>query len=205
MIRLSVTDLDSYRWWMASEEAELDDLLRRLRRQEPPTEAMMAGRAFHKILETAKDGELSTIEMDGFRFRFDVNDEIALPPVRELKGQITIQTSVGEVTLVGVTDGLHGLTVHDYKFTKSMDAERYANSLQWRSYLVMFNADRFQYDVFVGQQSADDGVYVIREYHAMPFYAYDGMRRDVEQAVDTLAQIVVRHAPDLLKREEVAA
>lgn len=153
---------------------------------------MMAGRAFHKLLEASDDGELVYTEVDGFSFRFDLDAEIDLAPIRELKGEMVVQASVGPVTLVGVVDGMNGLTVRDYKLTTRFDAERYADSYQWRSYLEMFGAKKFVYDVFVGKEDGP-GEYIIYDYHKLSFYAYDGMKRDIELEVDGLAQIVAKH------------
>ena len=38
--------------WRGNEDLDLDWLLRRLRGEEPQTEAMKAGEAFHKVIET---------------------------------------------------------------------------------------------------------------------------------------------------------
>lgn len=196
MIRMSVTEIDGYRWWKSQEDSPLDVLLARLRRQEEPTQAMMAGRAFHKVLENANIGELYSVEMDGFRFRFELDGEMALPPIRELKGEIVIPTSVGDVTLVGVVDGMNGRRVRDYKLTERFDAEKYADSYQWRSYLPMFGCNQFTYDVFVAKVDSDDGEYIVHDYQPLTFYAYDGMANDVKLEVEALAQVIARYVPE---------
>lgn len=193
MIRLSVTDLDSYLYWRGSEEMDFDTLLMRLRGQEPPGPNMLAGRAFHKLLENADECELFASTVDGIRFDFAIEQEIALPQIRELKAEKLFHTPSGPVTLVGKVDGLHGTTVTDYKLTERFEAERYADSYQWRSYLTMFGATRFLYDVFVCKYDADR-VYVY-DYHRFPVYAYPGMAEDVQREVCGLAEIVLKHVP----------
>src|SRR5690606_6643008 len=111
MIRLSVTDLDGYLYWLGNEAAELSELITRLRGQEEPTVQMRAGRAFHKVFEESKAGEIQTIAADGFTFDFAIDRDIAVPDVRELKGEIVLPTHVGPVTLVGKVDALNGATV----------------------------------------------------------------------------------------------
>lgn len=198
-MRVSVTELDAYRQYRGDEEAELEDLLRQLRKQAPATPAMLAGKAFHKVLEYIDAGaKLETAEQDGFRFRFDLAESIALPPVRELKGELEVQTSVGPVTLVGVVDGID-LAVRDYKLTGRFDAERYADSYQWRCYLLMFGATRFDYDVFVNREDSRTGELVICEYHRLPFYAYPRMREDVLHEVELFAQFAAEHLPERLQ------
>lgn len=202
-MRLSVTELDSFRRYRDNEDVELAALLAQLRRETPPTRAMQAGRAFHHVLEHAAPGALDTAEHDGFKFRFALECVLPLPSVRELKGEHLIPTSVGAVTLVGVVDGLD-VGVRDYKLTARFDAERYADSYQWRCYLMMFGAAMFQYDVFVAQEDEGAGEYVVREYHPMRFYAYPGMFEDVIREVDEFAGFVARHLPERLAAREAA-
>lgn len=195
-MRLSVTHLDAYRYYRASEDMTLEQLVARLRGEEPPSPAALAGRAFHKLLEHAADNvDLERSEVDGWVFRFWLDGELSLPPIRELKGELELSTPHGPVTLVGRVDGLHGLTVHDYKLTERFDAERYADSYQWRAYLAMFGAQRFVYDVFQGRYEHGNEV-LIYDYHRLGFAAYPGMLEDVRREVCGLAEIVARHVPE---------
>lgn len=193
MIRLRVTDLETLRYWKANEDATVEDLVTRLTHREPPNAAMEAGHAFALLMETAKDQALISAESEGWTFYFDLDGEVALPRVRELKGEMVIQTPHGLVTLVGKVDGIEGLTVHDQKLTEKFDAERYLDSLQWRSYLLMFGATKFVYDVFVGRRDDDRKEVAIYDYHPLPLYAYPQMRTDVEKAVCELAEVYVTH------------
>ena len=191
-IRLSVTDLESYRYWLADEDSTLDDLLVRLRHEEPPTPAMKAGRAFAKLFEGAGEEEIHNREVDGWHFDFtQIDREIAVPPVRELKGSVTFATPSGPVELTGKVDSLLGTRIHDQKLTERWEAEKYIDSLQWRAYLVMFRADTFTYDVFQGRY--EGRCVTITDYHPMTFYTYPGIARDVERAVAELAAIVREH------------
>ena len=152
-----------------------------------------------------------------FDFRPLERREIALPPVRELKAEVVFATPSGPVTLVGKVDGIHGRRIHDQKLTERWDAEKYTDSLQWRAYLVMFDALAFTYDVFVAKYELGDtrapargfggsewergtpppARWVeVREYHPVTFYAYPGMRTDVERAVCDLAAVVAKHLPE---------
>jgi len=58
MIRLSVSDLETYRYWKNSEDSDVLTLLAKLRHEEPPTPAMEAGRAFAKLFETSTAGDV---------------------------------------------------------------------------------------------------------------------------------------------------
>lgn len=193
-MRISVTDLDSFRYFKASEEMDLAELLSRLRREEPPSPAMLAGRALHKVLETASWESADTAEADGYKFHFRASCEIAWLPVRELKGEIMLPSPAGPVTLVGVIDGLDG-AIYDHKLTKRFDAERYADSYQWRCYLTMFGAKKFVYNVFEGEQD-ETGDYNIWGFHRFQLYAYEGMRNDVLREVGELAELIAKHIPE---------
>ena len=205
MLRISVSDLETIRYWRASEDSKLEDLVARLTHADPPSFQMEAGAAMARLFEFATPRAIDewTDGETGWNFRFEIGEErFVLPAVRELKAEVVFQTPSGAVTLVGKVDGLDGLTVHDQKLTEKFDAERYVDSLQWRSYLVMFGAKAFTYDVFVGKYDAGevDGVrtlksktVTIREYHALTFYAYPGIRADVERAVAELADVIVRY------------
>lgn len=194
-MRISVSDLESFRYWKANEDLGLGFLITRLRHEDPPTPAMEAGRAFAKMFERARAGNVDEVTVDGWTFDFSaLNQTIALPEVRELKAEEVFQTPSGPVTLVGMVDSLDGTTVRDQKLTERWDAERYLDSLQWRAYLVMFKAQRFVYDVFQGRY--DDKRVTIYGYEAMPFFAYPKMRADVQQAVEELADIIATHLPE---------
>ena len=200
MIRMSVSDLESYRYWKDSDDSEMPDLLRKLRHQDPPTMQMEAGKAFAKVFERLKHDVAETATEDGWTFDFTALDqEINLSPVRELKGEVSLSTPSGPVTLVGKVDGLSGLVVHDQKLTERFDAERYLDSLQWRAYLWMFGATKFVYDVFVGKY--EDDVVRIREYHRLAFYTYPKVAEDIQKAVEELAAVIAANAPDLVKED----
>lgn len=206
MIRLSVSDLDQYLYWRETEEQPLAVLIERLTYKQEETEQMRAGKAFHKVLEHASESELLECRRDGFQFCFQLDSELAVPAIRELKGEIVINTPSGPVTLVGKVDAMEALEVTDYKLTERFDAERYADSYQWRSYLLMFGARTFIYEAFQyrwDQRSASPRL-IIYEHHSMRFHAYPAMRADVEHAVAGLAEIVAKHVPEKIMQEAAA-
>jgi hypothetical protein len=201
-LRVSVSDLDSYRYYRQNEDMTLEECLARLRHTTPATPAMMAGRALHSILENASydETEAITVKSDGFQFNFACDVDLSVPVVRELKGEVEIETPSGLVTLVGVVDAMD-TAIYDYKLTGRFDAERFADSYQWRCYLHMFGANRFVYRVFVGQENSAgigfDGEpfsdWTIREYHELPVYRYPGMEEDVKREVSEFAAFSRRY------------
>lgn len=193
MIRISVSDLESYRYYKDDDDSTLEDLLKRLRHEDPPNDAMMAGRAFAKFMEHSRPSSIESAEVDGWEFFFDLDVELWVPPVRELKAEVVYQTTYGPVTLVGMVDSLEGIVIRDQKLTQRWDPEKYMDSLQWRAYLVMFQAKKFRYDIFVGKYAGRR--VAITEYHPMDFWTYPGIEADVERAVVELAGLIFEHMP----------
>lgn len=198
-MRISTSWLDSFLYWQQSEDAPVEELLKSLKSVEK-TPKMLAGIALHKILENATPDALFQSSMDGFDFRFELDAEIDLAPIRELKMEYPLETPWGVVTLVGRVDGINGQIVRDYKLTERFDAERYADSYQWRAYLMMFGAKQFVYDVFSGRIEAhptgDETKVTVFGYDRMPLCAYPGMEQDVARVVGQLAEVIARYWPE---------
>lgn len=184
-LRVSATDVDALRRFISPPEGmeiELADLLRQLRKEEPPSEAMMAGTALHKLLEDAPTGELFEVDVDGYRFDFLCDGEIDLAPIREIKATRDYEIAGCCVTLVGKVDALHGKRVDDHKFTSRYDAERFLSSYQWRIYLDVFDASEFRWNVFEGRESGPKH-YIISHLHQLRMHAYPGMHDDIVRSL----------------------
>lgn len=188
MWRLSVSDLQCWQRYRKNEEVTLEDCLKQLRREEPPTPILLAGRKLHKALEHAQYGEGEANEFGqpylkykDYIFFFECDVEIVMPQVRELKGELAVDTTAGPVTLVGVVDSID-TSITDYKLTGHFDAERLNASYQWRCYLQMFDRHRFDYKVFVGEEIKPNE-WAIKHYHELSFYSYPGMDKDIQREV----------------------
>lgn len=172
----------------------LETLLRRLRREEPPSPAMAAGSALHKLLEHSSEGIVAREGCDGYMFRFDGECELSLPVMRELRGTRDYVTPHGIVTLSGRVDAMDGLTVYDHKLTKQFDAERYASAYQWRAYLSIFGAETFTYNLFIGSEDkADPMVWNIKDFHAISFPRYPEMEADLQREVEAYAEFAAHY------------
>lgn len=183
-MRVSVTDIEQLAYYRRTEDMPLADLLRRLRREDPPSPQMAVGTAFHAFLEHAGECEVDTVEQDGFIFDFsNLDAEIALPEIRELKVEREI---VDGVTVVGKVDAAEGKRVEDHKTSNRFDPERYQDSIQWKAYLTLLEANEFIYNVFViyaPTKAMPDNLYRVMEFHRLPLYRYPGMDEDVRRAV----------------------
>lgn len=204
MLRLSVTHLESLRYFKNAEDATLDKLLADLAGVGDATRKMLAGKVMAKFWENATEGEMDAATVDGWRINFNLDAEIPVPPVREMKIEYPMQTPSGPVVLVGKVDGFEGVTVRDQKLTERFDVEKYLDSLQWRAYLVILGARKFVYDVFVGDMDEHEDVITVSEYHPVPLYTYPGIEKDVQASVNELAEIVTKWAPRIQELKEQA-
>lgn len=202
-LRLSVTDLDQLQWFRAHEDMTLEELLDRFRKREE-TEAMRRGTAFHKFLETANDGEFGSVEIDGYKFRFDLDAEVSLPTIRELKATREYRAHGVTVTLVGKLDAMHGKRVDDHKLTGQFQVDRYCDSIQWRCYLAIFDADAFRYNIFEYIEDRQTGDLVVRDYHPLNFYRYPDLEAEVEREVGEFVLFAKQHLPERFTQEQAA-
>ncbi len=210
-LRVSATDIEALRWYLADDDADLGDLLAQLRRQTAPTEAMMAGTAFHSAIEKASAGEVKTLEAEGYEFDLRVDAEIDLPSIRETKATKVFAFPGVAVTLVGKVDAIHGKRVDDHKLTGRYDPERFLGSFQWRAYLSIFEADEFRYNIFeaspVEWTKIGDGVkrYAVRAFHRLTVCRYPDLEKDVERAVRQFLAFAEVHLPERIIPAEEAA
>lgn len=177
MPNVSVTNLDLYRFWRDSEDLELDWLLRRLRGEEPQTEAMLAGEALHDALEKAEEGDTAILTSGDFTFHFLCPVTLGLPTAREL----SFEKQYGDLLVKGRVDALEGRTVFDYKSTEQFDADRLLESYQWRFYLDMADCDTFKWKVFVMDEKKMPREYEIYQAHELSQHRYEGLAADCER------------------------
>lgn len=177
MIRVSVSNLELFRTWREDEDLGLEWLLRRLRGEEPQSEAMAAGEVFHKILENPDFDEQTELTMGDFWFSILCEIEVTLPQQRELR----IEKNYGDLLVTGRVDGLTGLTITDYKTTGQFDPERLMGGYQWRYYLDMLNCDEFVWKVFVLNQYGAPGHYDVTQTHDLLQRRYQGLGQDCER------------------------
>lgn len=201
-LRTSPSDLEALRYYRRVEDPDLDQLLRRLRREEPPNEKMKGGTAFHKCLEVLPDiaytSEIPKMEADGYIFEMDFPGTVYLPKVREVKAEFQYEVAGVEVTVAMVVDAVTPTTVIDHKLSGKFDPEAYyLESLQWRCYLMAFECSRFIYNVFIGSAGRKNPKHwKIRGYERFDLYRYDGMEKKVMEALEDFVGFAKVHLPE---------
>lgn len=196
-LRVSVTDLDAFRYWREDEDASLEELLRQIRRLDPPSPEMLAGSAFHDMLDHAHEGTLEVASRDdGYSFSFACDAEIELPALRELKAESVFDVQGVRVTLVGKVDAIEGTRVDDHKTTGYFEAERFLQSYQWRCYLLMFGAERFRWNIFEMKPAGPEKVYTITGFHQLEQIRYHGMDADVTRLLTAYVRFAEQHLPE---------
>lgn len=190
-LRVSVTAIDSWLYFMRHEDADIGELMAQLRGETVQTEPMRVGSAFHKAMELAQPGTAMSLKANGYQFTVMPQVELVLPAFRELKLEAEIPISQGlTVTLVGKVDGLEGRTVTDHKTTKRYEPEYLLDTYQWKQYLVMAEADTFVWNVFIideGRWTEGGWEYQVKDVQRLTQYRYPGIESDCS---DTLREFL---------------
>jgi len=194
-LRASVTAIELFRIWKQEQDLPRDWLLNRIRGLEPPTESMLAGRAFHEALERATEGEIPTLERVPYRFDFNCDAIIPATPLRELP----VEKMYGELIVRGRVDSWVGREILDYKTTERFDADRLMEGYQWRYYLDMTNCDSFCWKVFVMREFGTPQSYEVNQYHTLRQKRYPSLHEDCERLareyLDTLGPYFEKVGP----------
>jgi hypothetical protein len=186
-----VSEVEAFRQWRDDEEAELGDLLARLRGDMPPSENMLAGTAFHRALELAPLGDFEELNANGRRFLIECDIALELPRIRELRAS----KAYGPIVVTGCVDALDALRIDDHKTTSRFDPDRYLEGCQWRFYLDIFGARVFRWNVFE-MRAIEDRVYSVFAFHRLEQHAYPAMHDDCERLAADLHAFALRHLPE---------
>ena len=185
-----VSNIETYRRWRADEDATVEDLIARLTSFEP-TEAMLAGTAFHKALELAVPGSYDTLEALGYTFHIETDAEIALPSVRELR----CYSAYGSLIVTGQVDALYGKRVDDHKTTAYFTGDKYWEGCQWKFYLDIFGADVFRWNVFEIKPTKEEKTYTVGAPHILEQTRYPGLHDDCMKLATDFYEFAAKHMP----------
>lgn len=211
-MKIWTTDLETWRYWHEYDGTP-ESLLAKLRREEPVPDYVEYGSLWHQVLEryaleAAKNGisqaslrlqngdSIATTykseSTDGTvrnRLRFIVDDDADIPltPVPEHRFVLP----VGKHVVTGKADGIYpdGIAVVEYKTSpRAPKMENYADSWQWRTYLLGTNTNACRYcsvQLFAPrrQDNREELELRIRNPAEATYWRYDDMQADVEDAV----------------------
>lgn len=194
--RLAVTSLDQMIWFERLEDMTTQDLIDRFLHRSEPSFKMLAGIAWHKVLETQR--LVGAITMDGIDFSVDFDGEVEMPQIKELRGQKDYQIDDILVTLAGRCDGISGNRIIDHKTSFNPSIETHMESYQWRAYLDIFNAQSFTYYVYHAKQDRL-GVIRIVDVNSYTFYRYPGMEKDIERGIRDVLEFMKEHIPQKIQ------
>ncbi len=195
-----VSSIETYRRWRLDEDLSAADLIARLTDFQP-TEAMLAGTAFHKALELSEYGDHDRMESNGYTFLLP-DAELILPAIRELRGF----KAYGPLGVTGQVDALEGRRVDDEKTTAYFRPEGYLEGCQWRFYLDIFNADVFRWNVFeIKPVKGEDKTYRVAEPHTLEQYRYPGLHDDCMDLARDFHAFLADHLPNHNVKLERAA
>lgn len=213
MLRVSVTDIDAYRYWRdADEDSTLDQLRDRLLHRTPPTPQQRIGTMLHHALHHARPGADMLLRIDGvgddvgLSLSIDCNADVELLPLREHKIARTVQVpGVGPVQLVGKIDSSDAFTIVDYKTTSRFDPEFLIDGMQWRLYLWLLDATRFIWEVFEVKDPLRDepGVYRLTAHHHVEQWRYPGITADCQRALQEFFAVVQASVPEYVTAKTV--
>jgi hypothetical protein len=196
-LEVNVTDLDTYRHFQEEEGLDMGWLLTRLLVREQ-TEQMKAGSAFHKALETAMEGDYTVVSADDYVFYFNQEMEIALPALREM----SVSKDYRGLLVKGRVDGMNGKVLTELKTTETFDPDRYLEGLQWKFYLDMTDADRFDWHVFQ-MKEVGPKEYDVFSYHPMTQYRYRGLRDECERWARDYKQFAENYLRPAIEKQQV--
>ena len=203
-VALRVSHLDQWIWYQRSGTLDDAEFVARLEGRAPYTEAARIGTAFHACMERelnwmrdigAEGTTLSAFSRGITAFDFRDTLEIDAGGARtEVRASALLEDVADgvDVELTGHADAQRGRRIWDWKTTsKAIDLERYQRSMQWRSYLMLHDADRFTYGVFrLAVPKSEDGVWVYRvvESETLDCWRYPEMEEDVRRVAGELGE-----------------
>lgn len=159
--RFYATLLDSYQWYLTSEQDEaFKDFINKINRVPFSSEAAEKGTAFNELVDADKTLAGVTVVKDTVRYKgFDFNRNLLNDFKAYFKGAASqvfissnLETNKGVVELYGYADKVLQDTVYDIKTTSRYDFPKFINNWQHKVYPYCFNqndifVDRFEYTV----------------------------------------------------------
>ena len=187
-MRISVTQLDGFQYFLNSDLSEAD-YIQRLSTFED-NRPMKIGRGFESIItsEPNQYDKFGHYEIDGIKYSNQLIQK-GFDRLKDLNAvkQVKIVSEVAGVNLVGVADLLYGNIIADIKTTANYSFAKYYDSWQWKAYLTLFELDIFKYFVF---EINDSDIVELKEFHLVNCFRYALMESELNVLVSEFKDFI---------------
>ena len=204
-MRISATTLESFRLFMQPEQDWMteDELIATIRGEFVPNHKVKLGLAFGAVLETP----------DRYRGRagyqcgdFFFAAEVMEPALAEIdrRGIFEVKASkcYGDCTVVCKADHMLGSHLSEFKTTlSSFNADKYAESCQWRFMADILQPSKITYRVFCLSEDHQTGEIGLNSIETMNLYPYPALHQDCRDLVEAFRAYVIRKGLDGVLRE----
>ena len=182
MITLRASTVDSFRTYADPDNdfISTEEMDARLLGEGSTNPAMELGTAFHAAVAGNYVGAVQFDPDSIYRARLGLGD--AVP---EVEGSVVLDIDGTPALLTGHADWLCGLDMLEIKTsTKPIPPERYADSMQWRCYCVIFGIERVTYRLV--QLDETGGDYFAKVIDDVTLYRYPKLHDDVVRCLRSL-------------------
>lgn len=211
-MRISATQLESFRLFQSEEWMPEDDLLATIRGEFVSNHKIALGQAFGRVLEQPDryavcGGYRVTANRETFEFGADVMAPCLAVVVPGGVFEAKAVLRYGPHEVASKADYLRGAHLSEFKTTlSSFDFDKYAQSVQWRYMADAFKPACVTYHVFCLNEGTN-GVIELRGIESFNLYPYAELHDDCASLVCEFADYVTAKglAPILDKRQADAA
>lgn len=204
-MRISVTTLESFRLFMQPDQDWMseDELLATIRGEFVPNHKVKLGLAFGKVLETPERYKLKSGYTCG---EFHFPEDVMAPALAEIdrRGifEVKAQRLYGECMVVCKADHVLGAHLSEFKTTlSSFNADKYAESCQWRFMADILSPSLITYRVFCLNEDYRTGVISLGSIETMNLYPYPALHQDCCDLVEEFKEYVTRKGLDGVLRD----
>jgi len=190
-MRISVTTLDSYHKYLTEDWLSESDLVATIRKESPPSAAMLIGRAFDSILcDPTRYRVPGGYTCEGYSFDDDAMALAFATVDPRVVWQVKSTKAWGPDTVVAKADGVLGNRLIENKTTlHGFDFAHYERSYQWRYYLDIFEAAQIDYHVFL-LNDHQNGIVEVRDVESFTLYPYPALHADCTQLLDQFRDFI---------------
>ena len=178
MLKVYPSDLDGFDYYKNNSSMRDSQYIRRICRLDPPSQPMLAGTAFHMLMENRAQGKSDPIalyteygensqgmKVTGVRrygFEFKKDFEIPKAQLTEFRVRRMIEEGSEPALIAGRADGLTGNTLLEWKTTGRVNLEKYIDSWQWKTMLSCDDSyERLKYYIFQVRSKENQGRTVV--------------------------------------------